>query len=329
MSKRIEVYGEPGRHLFHYTSAEVAVLHILPQRRLRLSPYTRMRDPQEAKTWPLELAPGESLATTELLPGGIELLHRTSFLLSLSRDEGARPRDRGYGLERTWEEYAQDHRGVCLVFDGKRLLDAARTHLPDTTEAGPVDYLDGGIAASPVRHVPDLKVGEWFRRIDLAASGAELAVIADRIREEFVWLFEEERSREHDPERLACMLLAERFQLYLRDSWEALYRTKDSVFSHEQEYRVAHVAVDRDVPDWVFLPYGDALTAVILGRDFPAELLRATVTACAFQRVPVGRLDWSAGYPRPESLSPLCPSYGGEPRPRVRCPGSAKPVDAA
>jgi hypothetical protein len=44
-------FGEPGELLYHYTTLMSAVIHILPTRRMRLSPFTRMRDPREAKDW--------------------------------------------------------------------------------------------------------------------------------------------------------------------------------------------------------------------------------------------------------------------------------------
>src|ERR1039458_3991954 len=42
-------YTQSGQFFFHYTTREAAFSHILPERRLRLSPYSRMRDPLEAK----------------------------------------------------------------------------------------------------------------------------------------------------------------------------------------------------------------------------------------------------------------------------------------
>ncbi len=42
-------YTQSGQFFFHYTTREAAFPRILPERRLRLSPCSRMRDPLEAK----------------------------------------------------------------------------------------------------------------------------------------------------------------------------------------------------------------------------------------------------------------------------------------
>lgn len=40
-----------GESLYHYTSAAKALAHIVPPRRLRLSPFSAMRDPRESSDW--------------------------------------------------------------------------------------------------------------------------------------------------------------------------------------------------------------------------------------------------------------------------------------
>ena len=47
-------FSKPEGLLAHYTTAAVAFEHVLPERRLRLSPYRLMRDPAENK----DLIPG-------------------------------------------------------------------------------------------------------------------------------------------------------------------------------------------------------------------------------------------------------------------------------
>jgi hypothetical protein len=42
-----EVRETPGEWLYHYTTIETALVHILPTRHLRLGPFSRMRDPRE------------------------------------------------------------------------------------------------------------------------------------------------------------------------------------------------------------------------------------------------------------------------------------------
>jgi hypothetical protein len=46
-----EVRDTPGEWLYHYTTLETALVHILPTLRLRLGPFSKMRDPREYKDW--------------------------------------------------------------------------------------------------------------------------------------------------------------------------------------------------------------------------------------------------------------------------------------
>lgn len=55
-----------------------------------------------------------------------------------------------------WEHYADDHRGVCLVFDRKRLSDALHNTLSSLRipfYEGSVEYTTGGFSGSHARHV--------------------------------------------------------------------------------------------------------------------------------------------------------------------------------
>jgi len=44
------MYGKPRDYFFHYTTREAAFAHILPERQLRLSPYSKVNDPMESKS---------------------------------------------------------------------------------------------------------------------------------------------------------------------------------------------------------------------------------------------------------------------------------------
>src|SRR4029077_20218769 len=46
-----EIRETPGQWLYHYTTIETALVHILPTRLLRMTPFSRMRDPREHKRW--------------------------------------------------------------------------------------------------------------------------------------------------------------------------------------------------------------------------------------------------------------------------------------
>jgi hypothetical protein len=119
-----DVRETPGKWLYHYTTTETALVHILPMRRLRLGPFSRMRDPREHKQWvPGAIGRYEGDAKA-LMPNYAEAVLRLNLLrdefklLSLTLDgedvaEGTY--GRGFARSRLWELYAGGGSGVCLV----------------------------------------------------------------------------------------------------------------------------------------------------------------------------------------------------------------------
>ena len=123
--------GYPGDFFYHYTTRETAFEHILPTRWLRLSPAFRMRDPLEGHAaliggaWYVPddpdaqraIARGERMVQASV---GLRQLRRCSKVLSLTIDGrdyvgNAEIFGRGYARARMWEQYAENHQGVCLM----------------------------------------------------------------------------------------------------------------------------------------------------------------------------------------------------------------------
>jgi Protein of unknown function (DUF2971) len=143
--------------LCHYTKGEAAFEHILHDQVLRMSPYARMRDPLENR----ELAFVSATAVDDSQAEDIRLLHlgeliqqvrNRMVLLSLTADaeDGYGPEHepfmRAWARARLWEQYAQNHAGVCIVFDRVSLLKDLRAHLSarGPTAAKTVDYSPRG-----------------------------------------------------------------------------------------------------------------------------------------------------------------------------------------
>jgi hypothetical protein len=139
---------DKGRWLFHYTTAERAFEKILLTRRLRMSPYRAMRDPLENKDLHLTFAGrvGESdedsadfeRAAFEAL-GMIKTIRDAVRLLSFTVDteKWETPWGSGWARPRMWEQYADNHAGVCLVFDKTDAIDTFRAQMnriPGTTK---------------------------------------------------------------------------------------------------------------------------------------------------------------------------------------------------
>jgi hypothetical protein len=230
-------YGEPGELLFHYTRARTAFEHILPDKKIRLNPYSHMRDPLEAQHWPEPSvsvgSPGDPLPDEREVARYGVVLHAklAARLLSLTADaedygEGTEPFGRGYARASMWQLYGDDHRGVCLAFDRERLLSALKSELADSAR----------IMAKPVQYVRAL-----------SPDSLPSEPLKDRSAEAF-------HSAVDD---------------YLEKNADLLLFTKLLDWSGEQEFRFVAVRHD-DYDGSLDVAFGDALRAVIVGANLPA-----------------------------------------------------------
>jgi hypothetical protein len=228
-------YGNPGELLFHYTTAATAFEKILPDGKIRLSPYSLMRDPLEAQHWPEPSAYWEnpSEANQDALELGrtvvVVAAKAASRLLSLTVDadygDDTEPFGRGYARASLWQMYGDDHRGVCLAFDRAALLDGLRTALADSAR----------LLAQPVQYVqsltPDVLPSERLRDTSQAA-------------------------------------LEEAVEDYLDQNADRLLFSKLHDWSGEHEFRFVAVRHGNE-SEPLDVPYGDSLRAVICGHQLP------------------------------------------------------------
>lgn len=119
----VEIYGEHGHFAYHYTTADAAFAYILPTQKLRLSRLAEMRDPIENKDWVQVLLPPPMWSIDDMRrfeATARRVIYETKILSFTvdSPEPGRRPEySRGYARPRMWEQYADNHSGVCLVFD--------------------------------------------------------------------------------------------------------------------------------------------------------------------------------------------------------------------
>jgi hypothetical protein len=122
--------------LFHYTKRETALEHILPTGRLRFGTLPRTNDPREFTPVWFSIAgfvPDDGDLTArnpfDLIEEASALLRESVHVLCFTEDRPSRHESGRYGngpcRARMWAQYAGNHTGVCLCFDGDRLIDAA------------------------------------------------------------------------------------------------------------------------------------------------------------------------------------------------------------
>lgn len=144
------------RYLYHYTKARTAVDHILKDYTLRMGPYAKTNDPKETKSWQFDLGTNQerdlgAYRMSELSDRMNKSLKSKTSVLCFSKDErnltGSNIDDvtkRGFMKPRMWAQYADNHRGVCLVIDKAKMLqsfDVAMETEPLSVH-GPVQYVN-------------------------------------------------------------------------------------------------------------------------------------------------------------------------------------------
>ena len=128
---------ELGPWLAHYSTSEAVFEHILPCRRLRMSPYRKMRDPLENKDLRFGIAwygdPAGIEDALQQFTDHVNEVRKGMRVLSLTGDAmhyqyqttfaccWARPR--------MWEQYGDKHRGAALVFRREALKAAFEADL--------------------------------------------------------------------------------------------------------------------------------------------------------------------------------------------------------
>lgn len=149
--------------VYHYTKRETALEHILPSAKIRFGSLGGTNDPRETKEWGFIVMDAPQGLATDQFFEEMAVIQNTSndirqnewWGLSLSRNDldlCEPKRDRpdfshfkyGYAHPRMWAQYAQNHAGVCLEFDGlalhQAILLAAKT--ADDVFFGNVEYVD-------------------------------------------------------------------------------------------------------------------------------------------------------------------------------------------
>jgi len=130
---------DPDKYVYHYTRWE-RLLNIM-ETGFRLSVLAYMNDPRESQDWILHTTIYTTIYEPEIRVDRDALdkavaaykrrLRASAFCLDQPSTGEHAPSVRGYGRPRMWAQYAENHRGVCIVFDRESLNQAIRTTYPD------------------------------------------------------------------------------------------------------------------------------------------------------------------------------------------------------
>lgn len=267
------------KELFHYTTKEAALEHILLTGKILLNPLRKTNDPRESKaliTIMIEFLAtmakkelGVNLDTLRrLLDNQVEAERRNDWKIlcfSMSKDKALSVFDEtsthhhfklGGCRARMWSQYAKNHTGVCLVFDGHKLASAiSKQHSKKVIKHGPVKYSDGLYPSQ-----------NDFKKLVVASL----------------------------PQEKNTDALHTAAQRYIKRNYKYLFLRKYSDWRDESEYRWIIHSPNKEVE---FVTIRDSISAVILGESFSHVYYPAVKDICKKLRIPAGPITWTAGIP--------------------------------
>lgn len=251
----------PGGWLAHYSTADKVFGKILPSAQLLMNSYKDMRDPVENQDLTFSVTPKEpkankktyglaDLARGHPVTRALNQVRDGGRIASLTRDDDKQAGTFGccWARPRMWEQYADEHRGACLVFNRDRFRAAFYALDPKGVPFdNDVTYSEAGIA-------------DWH------PEGPD------------------------DIEDRKAVL-----DFMFKHTTE-LFFTKTEDWRTEHEYRVL-LFPTKDTGDMCFLPYADALEAVVVGAHFPDWALAGAQEQCDEAGVDLRRIGWTRGRP--------------------------------
>lgn len=262
------------RFLYHYTTADIAIKHILPKGQLRFSCMKDSKDPLESEDF--------QFSAVGAVSGTREVAERTfGDLMDYGRQQNAIIKScvkfacfsvdtrttstllhrKGYSRSRMWSQYAEGHAGVCIAFDKAAILKRVRAVLR------PKDLL----LKSRVHYADDLR--------ELSKS-----------------LFLKPRD--------GVLTQAERLRRYANIYF--CYKLND--YRDEAEYRICYYKTTVPCDGRAELcDVSGAFSGIILGNSFPTPLLPSMRALAKGLSVPVFQVKWYVGLPYVWKVYPKSP----------------------
>jgi hypothetical protein len=260
------------RYLYHYTSLETALGHIIPSKSLQFSRLGQLNDPREYRDWSFDFGTteGRDLGETFDIPRianswirsrvAVACLSRDVTDLRDTKDDFARNGyERGHSRPRMWAQYANNYRGVCLIFERSALSQA--------------------IQRFAKQHHLSLKQGEvvYRNRKPVRSFFASDCMLIDY-------------------DRYSRAGAESYMRWHLSQFFDELILTKQEDWADEREYRFALVG---NLPDTVRVPLAQSLVGAALGdkSDSKIDDLRK---ACWGSGMSLAIMSWQNGFPQPQ-----------------------------
>lgn len=125
---------DSNRYVYHYTDADKALNYILKDRTLLLNSFSATNDPKESKEWNIEFFARTPFIDDDFISSRLDAkvaaklkssVYLSCFCSDLSGLTGDHTQDilkRGLAKPRMWAQYADKHKGFCLIFEKEILI---------------------------------------------------------------------------------------------------------------------------------------------------------------------------------------------------------------
>jgi hypothetical protein len=145
------------KEIFHYTKKDIALEKILFEKKIRIGKYGLTNDPRESQKWVLRSRDEKQKKKFDDIFD--DVYHETNRVIAnewkvfcasqhhpdyRSNSNEYNPFLSGYCRPRMWASYAENHKGVCLKFNGEKFNEQINKDLGDSYRIfhGPVLYDD-------------------------------------------------------------------------------------------------------------------------------------------------------------------------------------------
>jgi len=262
--------------LSHFTKGDNAKL-ILRSGNVRLQKLRGVNDPKEALSWPFKLFCYDSQSVP--LSGITSMMHKIEnfvldhvFVTCFRHDTQDTPMSSDYHNmnnksfcdTRMWNEYADKHKGVCLVFDKMKLEKMFFDTVADAAFAGPVFYHNDFSGGTPNQHpyqhtIPNNAIPLHFQHCkDPFMINVEL---------------------------LQSLGVDEVITMHISYYYRQLLFQKNTFWKSENEYRL--ILFQKNIMPYCDMPFHDSIKAVILGDKGPNDDKNNIVNICMQKNIPV------------------------------------------
>lgn len=258
-------------YLYHYTTTDTALNHILKKRTLKFNSFSKVNDPRESKEWDISpfvrMGLNLELDQYDAISREVsDILKANAKIVCFSRDKNEaigewQPEallDRGFSKPSMWHHYGGKHNGLCLMFDRNKLNNAFIKRLDQSRlVSGEVNYSNEGILP---------RLGDDPFVMNLTSVGSTTSCL--------------------------CAI-----QAHLNRWFSALFLRKLTDWASEDEYRWIYLDTN---PKPIYIDFEDSLEAIVIGEHVPHAHSEDILRYCVKYHAEVANLNWHNGFPKIE-----------------------------